>query len=162
MVWVGGGGGVVQQQWTCISKTMLISCNEYLPRYLLSAPPWSSNRLPPLHIRCAHHVIRASMEAMTATKMPAVTTLDTLPIPCFAANASLAMLAMAISVEKTQIWMDGPMLTWSAWRMPPITAKRYVVAKEQGKRAVLFCKNTEQEITLLSQITCRLFYFLMV
>lgn len=46
--------------------------------------------------------------------------------------------------------------------MPPITVKRYVVAKEQGKRAVLFSKNTEQEIRLFSQITCRLLYFLTV
>lgn len=141
--------------------TMLICCNVCLSIYCQPRPNLA-NGLPPLHIRCAHHVIRASMEAMTATKMPAVTTLDTLLIPCFAVNASLAMLAMATSVEKTQIWMDGPMLTWSAWRTPPITAKRYEAVKEKDKRAVLFSKNTEQELKLFRQITCRPLRFLMV
>lgn len=82
--------------------------------------------------RCAHLAILASMEAMTATKTHAVTTSDTLPIPCSAASASPAMLAMAISAGRTQIWMDGPMLTWFVWRMPPTTVKRYVVVKQQG------------------------------
>lgn len=74
--------------------------------------------------RCAHHVIPASMEATTATKMPVATTSDTLLIPCTAVSAGPVMLATAISAEKTQIWMDGPTLTWFVWRMPPTTAKR--------------------------------------
>lgn len=77
----------------------------------------------PIH-RCAHLVIPALMEAMTAIRMPVATTWGILQIPCSAVSASLAMLGMDTSVEKTQIWMAGPMLNFCVWRMLPITARR--------------------------------------
>lgn len=89
--------------------------------------------------RCVRPVIPASMEATTATRTPAVTTWGTLPIPCTAASANRAMLATATSAERTQIWMDGPMLTWFVWRMLPTTAKRYGALKQQGSSYILVC-----------------------
>lgn len=87
--------------------------------------------------RCVLPVIPASMEAMTATRTPAVTTWGTLPIPCTAASANQATLATAISAERTQIWMDGPTLTWFVWRTLPTTAKRYGALKQQGSNYIL-------------------------
>lgn len=74
--------------------------------------------------RYAHPVIPALMEATTATNMPAATTLDTLQILCTVVSAGPVMLEMDISVERTQIWMDGPMLTWFVWRTLLTTARR--------------------------------------
>ena len=97
--------------------------------------------------------------------MPAATTSDTLLIPCTAVSASLVMLAMAISVERTQIWMDGPMLIWCVWRMPPTTAKRYIAVQLHGSkindkrieireisRSAVFIKSNYLCLTVLSVI----------
>lgn len=80
---------------------------------------------PPLTCRCVHPVIPAWMEVTTATKTPAATTSATSQTPCSVASASLALPETDTSVEKTQTWMDGPMLTWCVWRTPPTTVKRY-------------------------------------
>lgn len=88
--------------------------------------------------RYAHPVIPALMEAMTVTKTPAVTILDTLLTPCSDVSANLVMLAMAISAERTQIWMDGPIQIWCVWKTPPTTAKKYVVAKRLQRNVNVF------------------------
>lgn len=90
--------------------------------------------------RCAHPVIPALMEAMTVTKMPAVTILDTLLTPCSDVNANLVMLAMAISAERTQIWMGGPIQIWCVSKTPPTTAKKYVVAKQLQRNVNVFAE----------------------
>lgn len=86
--------------------------------------------------RYAHPEIPALMEATTAIKMLAATTSDNLQIPCSVVSASLVMLAMAISAERTQTLMDGPMLTWFVWRTPHTTAKRWVVKHNYGSECL--------------------------
>ncbi|KAI5611298.1 thrombospondin-1 isoform X2, partial [Silurus asotus] len=91
--------------------------------------------------RCAHLVIPALMEAMTAIRMPGATIWAILQTHCSAVSASLAMLGMDTSVERTQIWMAGQMLTLFVWRMLPITARRLgktsrSVKKQQQKKQV--------------------------
>lgn len=80
------------------------------------------------------------MEATTVTKTPAVTILDTLLTPCSDVSANLVMPAMAISAERTQIWMDGPIQIWCVSKTPPTTAKKYVVAKQLQRNVNVFAE----------------------
>lgn len=66
--------------------------------------------------------ILAKIKHTVATVQLSASTWGISPILCTSVNVGQAMLVMDSSVGKTQIWMDGPIVTWSVLPMLLITA----------------------------------------
>lgn len=81
----------------------------------------------PFFFRFVSQRTHARTRPTTVTDLQNVCTSATLVTQCTSVNVGLVTLEMASFVEKTQIWMAGPIRTLCVVPMPLLTARRYFI-----------------------------------